>query len=244
MSSPVADFGDHRGWFVSASGTGSGKTMVSRSVVHALIRRGLRVAGVKPFETGCTPYPLDALALASASGDEGVAHRPAWYRAEPALAPYAVELTTGFAAPQLDAITAEVRRLEGAYDRVVVEGAGGVLVPIDRKRSMADVMAMIGYPVLLVAEDRLGVLSYVLTAYECLMRRGQRVTAIVLNQASEPDPTDKSAATNRTILAERVSCPVISFPHLREQQPATLAAAADACGLIAALGPLGSSANR
>ena len=244
MSSRAADSVRGHGWFVSASGTGSGKTMLSRSIVHALVRRGLRVAGVKPFETACTPYPRDALELASASGDDGLAHHPAWYRAEPALAPYAVELTTGFAAPKLDAIAAEVRRLERAYDRVLVEGAGGVLVPIDRERSMADVMALIGYPVLLVAEDRLGVLSYVLTAYECLLRRGQRVTAIALNQGSEPDPTDTSGATNRTILAQRVQCPVISFPYIREQEPAALADAAEASGLIGALEQLGSSANR
>jgi dethiobiotin synthetase len=224
-----------RGLFVSASGTASGKTMVSRSLVHALVRRGLRVAGVKPFETGCTPYPLDAQDLASASGDVGLANSPAWYRAEPALAPYAVELTTGFAAPNLEAIVAEVRRLEAASDRVVVEGAGGVLVPIDRERSMVDVMALLGYPVLLVAEDRLGVLSYVLTAYECLRRREQLVLAIVLNQLSEADPTDTSVATNRAILAERVQCPVIAFPHVREQSPASLADAAEACGLVEAL---------
>jgi dethiobiotin synthetase len=220
--------------------------MVSRSVIHAFLRRGVHVAGVKPFETGCTPYPLDALMLASASGDEDLAHRSAWYRAEPALAPYAVELTTGFAAPNLEAITDEVRRLEGAYDRVVVEGAGGVLVPVDRERSMADVMALLGYPVLLVAEDRLGVLSYVLTAYECLLRRSQRVTAIALNQAREPDPTDTSVASNRTILAERVHCPVISFPFVREQQASALADAAESSGLIDALlaEHLSSSANR
>jgi dethiobiotin synthetase len=246
VSSSVDDGSRSRGLFVSASGTASGKTMVSRSVVHAFVRRGLRVAGVKPFETGCTPYPLDALALASASGDEGLAYRPAWYRAEPALAPYAVELTTGFAAPNLDAIAAEVRRLEAAYDRLVVEGAGGVLVPIDRDRSMADVMALLGYPVLLVAEDRLGVLSYVLTAYECLQRRGQRVTAIALNQVSEPDPSDASVVSNRTILADRVHCPVISFPFVHEHQPGTLADAAETSGLIGALTAehLSSSANR
>lgn len=240
MSSSVVD--SARGLFVSASGTASGKTMVSRSLVHALVRRGLRVAGVKPFETGCTPYPLDAQALASASGDDGLANRPAWYRAEPALAPYAVELTTGFPAPNLDAIAAEVRRLDGAYDRVVVEGAGGVLVPIDRQRSMIDVIALLGYPVLLVAEDRLGVLSYALTAYECLLQRGQHVQAIVLNQLSDPDPTDTSVATNRAILAERVHCPVIAFPHVREQTPASLADAAEACGLLAE--HFSSSANR
>jgi dethiobiotin synthetase len=222
-----------RGLFVSASGTDSGKTIVSCSVIHALTDRGLSVAGVKPFETGCTPSPRDALALASASGDDALAVRGAWYRAEPALAPYAVELATALPAPDLLAITAEVRGLERTHDRVIVEGAGGVLVPVDRERSMADVMALLGYPVLLVAEDRLGVLSYVLTAYECLIVRGLAVAAVVLNQPSAP--VDASIETNRIILGQRVKCPVISFPHLPEPRPSTLAAAAEQSGLVRAL---------
>jgi dethiobiotin synthetase len=245
VSSPKAEPQRASGLFVSASGTGSGKTMVTCSIVHALATRARRVAGVKPFETGCTPYPLDALALASASGDASLADRPAWYRAEPALAPYAVELATGFAPPDLPAIAAEVRRLELAYHHVIVEGAGGVLVPVDRERTMIDVMELLGYPLVLVAEDRLGVLSYVLTAYACVIARGLRVAAIVLNQVDERTPADTSVGTNRRILEGRVACPVISFPFVRTQQPAALAEAADASGLMRALTEhLDSSANR
>jgi dethiobiotin synthetase len=222
---------DGVGVFVTATGTDVGKTLVSRCLVLALARRGLRVAGIKPIETGCAPCPRDAELLARASGAPDLAHGAAWYRAAPPLAPYAVELSTGAAPPDVPAILERASSLAARFDALLVEGAGGLLVPISRATSMADLAREFQLPLLLIADDRLGVLSHVLTAYEAAQQRALEVLAVVLNRCSvSPDP---SAGTNLEILRQRLPQPIVEFPHLTSDDDASLAMAAEHSGLAA-----------
>jgi dethiobiotin synthetase len=222
------------GLLITSTGTSAGKTFVSRGLARALVQRGLRVAAIKPIETGCAPLPLDALALARAARAPGLADAEVFYRAPEPLAPYAVELTTGQSPPDLHAIADYARALEAHHDRVLVEAAGGLLVPIDRNRSMADLAVALGYPLLLVTADRLGVLSHALTACEAARARGLRLAAIVLTQL-DPLPLEPSSETNARILHERVGVPVLKFPFSDDDDSA-LASAAISCKLLDALG--------
>jgi len=222
-----------RGWFVTSTGTGAGKTLVSRALLHGLRARNLKVAGLKPIETGCAPSPLDALALAEASGRMTLAHSPRWYRAELPAAPYAVELETGFPPPRIEALVDEISIIAASHTAVLVEGAGGLLVPLDRQRTMADLAQALGMPLLMVAEDRLGVLSHVLAAAEAAERRGLSIAALVLNQVQALEPNDASLRTNRSILEERLGVPVLTLPHLEREDAPSLAAAAEQSGLLA-----------
>lgn len=228
---PVANPSALSGVFVTATGTGVGKTTVSRALVRALRRRGLRVAGLKPIETGCVPCPADAVVLAEASDNADLAMAPAWYRAELPLAPYAVELSTGQAPPNLAAIADQTHRIARDVDLVVVEGAGGLLVPLDRSNSIADLALALRLPLLLVADDQLGVLSHVLSAVEVAERRGLPIRAIVLNRA-HAQVDELSRSTNARILRERVSVPVVEFtyaPALDDLE--ALVSSAEASGL-------------
>lgn len=221
--------------FISGSGTGVGKTVVARALVRALVNQGQRVAGLKPIETGCTPYPLDAMALAAAAREPTLADHPAWYRAELPASPYAVQLATGLVV-DARAIVAAIRELEPAYASVVVEGAGGLLVPLDRTQSMADLALALGYPVLLVADNRLGVLSHVLAAYEAARSRELPVAAVVLTEPQVVEPSDPSVLTNHRILAERLGCPIFDFPNMPAvDDDDMLAKSALASGVLEAL---------
>jgi dethiobiotin synthetase len=222
------------GALVASTGTSAGKTFVSRGLARALVTRGKRVAAIKPIETGCNPSALDALALAAAAREPSLANAAAFYRAPEPLAPYAVELTTAQPPPNLRAIADHARALERDYDRVLVEAAGGLLVPIDRALSMADLALALGYPLLLVTADRLGVLSHALTACESARARGLELAAIVLTQL-EPIPLEPSFETNARILHERVGVPVLKFPFTEDDDSA-LASAAISCKLLEALG--------
>jgi dethiobiotin synthetase len=230
-----------RGFFVTSTGTSVGKTFVSCALLRGLRARGLRVAGLKPIETGCAPAPQDALALAEASGRMTLAHSPRWYRAELPAAPYAVELETGFPPPRIQSLISEIEVIASSHDAVLVEGAGGLLVPLDRDHNMADFARALGLPLLVVAEDRLGVLSHVFTAVESAQQRGLAIAALVLNQPALVDPNDASVRTNRLILAERLGLPVLTHAHLAVNQPEALIAASEQSGLLAlaqnALGP-------
>jgi dethiobiotin synthetase len=232
------------GIFVTATGTDSGKTFVTRGLARLLRYQSKSVAAVKPIETGTiavahdAPSPTarearDATALARACDRLDLAAAPGLYRAAPPLAPYAATLATGAPGPDLLALTQTIRELASGCDVLLVEGAGGLLVPLDREHSLADLAQALDLPLLLVAPDALGVLSHVLTAYESAERRGLRVSAVILSQHSPSG--DESRAHNQRILAERLPCPVLCFPCCADDDEA-LARAAETLDLPRVLG--------
>ena len=206
-------------FFVSGTGTGVGKTHVVRAVASALRARSEPVIALKPIETGCEPDPLDALALAAACGRPDVAHDPGFYRARPPLAPFAVELAGGPALDYPRVLGATRSHLLDAPN-VLIEGAGGILAPLDASRTMAELALDLGLPVLLVSIDALGTLSTTLSAVESARARGLTVAAIVLAQ---PQEGDRSMETNIDILRRRLKVPVHRFPWA--QDPGDLVAA-------------------
>lgn len=197
--------------FVSATGTGVGKTWMTTALARHLAGAGRRVAALKPIETGCEPEPLDAIALATACDRPELAHAAGFYRARLPLAPWAA---TAMGEPPPPAVADLVRAIHAASagaDDVIVEGAGGVLVPFDAENDLVDLALALGYPLLLVAPDVLGTLSHTRAAVEAAERRGARVAAIALTQ---PGPTpDLSASTNAELLARRLGRPIHRFPH-------------------------------
>jgi dethiobiotin synthetase len=215
--------------FVTGTGTGVGKTWLTRGLSGALVARGLGVVALKPVETGCDPTAADARDLAAACHHPELADAPGLYRARLPLAPLAATLE-GEAAPDLEHIVAACRALLG--DGVgLVEGAGGLLVPLDAEHTMADLAVALAIPVVLVATDGLGALSHALCALEAARARGLEVRAIVLTEAAATD--DPSRRTNRAILSGRSACPVLAFGRCAE---AELARTADP--LLAPLGLL------
>lgn len=221
-------------FFVSGVGTGVGKTFVSRALLRALQRGGRRAWGLKPLETGVDPDPLDALALARCSARPELAHAPGLYRVRPPLAPYAATLAGAPPPPSITELAQRIRtQLHGA-DIAIVEGAGGLLVPLDSEHTFAELAQELGYPLLLVAPDRLGVLSDTLACAEAAAARQLTVAAVILSQHA-PSDDDPSVLTNARILAERIAAPVVRFPPCDDDDDA-LARAASHCGLLAALG--------
>jgi dethiobiotin synthetase len=221
------------GAFVTATGTGAGKTYLTRGIARSLLRAGMRPIAVKPFETGVDSDPLDAVALAKACGQPRLAAEPRFYRTHAPLAPYAASLQHAVAAPDLVRIAERIRQLASDADSVWIEGAGGLLVPLDAQHTVADFAALLEWPIVLVAPDRLGVLSHVLTAIESAERRGLAVGAVVLARLAA-DRDDASTETNAFILEERLRRPILRFEHCRDDDDA-LADAAEACGVLAAL---------
>lgn len=200
------------GLFVTATGTGCGKTWLSRGITRALVRRGVRVAALKPLETGVGPHgPLDALALARAASSPALAHDDAFLRLAPATSPLAAARALAQPPVSVTAIVDAIRRRASSHDVVVVEGAGGLLVPIDRDTTMAELAVSLGLPVVLVARDALGTLSHVLTALESAERRALELRAVVLTRGPWSDD-DASVDTNAQILRERIAVPVLAYP--------------------------------
>ncbi|MEM7434626.1 MAG: dethiobiotin synthase [Myxococcota bacterium] len=202
-----------QGVFVTATGTEVGKTRVACALASALVSRGHRVAAIKPIETGCDPEPLDANALATACGIPMLASASGLYRAREPLAPYAVEKRGGPTVGPVSALATRIRDLAAESDFALVEGAGGVLVPIDETQMAVDLIAALAFPAILVAANELGVQSFTLTAAEALERRGVQLRAVVLNDP-RPMPSDLSRDSNLDVLADYLpDVTIVETPH-------------------------------
>ncbi len=223
-----------KGMFVSGTGTGVGKTIVTRSITAALRSGGRRVAALKPIETGVVPgAPRDAEALARASRRPELADLHGFYRTELPLAPYAAALENGTKPPSIRELVDAVHRAARGSELALVEGAGGLFVPIDDRDTVAELVAALGLPLLLVAPNALGVLSAVLATAECARTRGIELRGVTLVDP-EPAHADPSVRTNAKILDERLGVPVFEFPRI-DDDDSTLALAASASGLLAAV---------
>jgi dethiobiotin synthetase len=210
-----------KGAFITATGTGVGKTWLAAALASACVQRGKHVAAIKPMETGVDPDPLDALALARACGDESLANAAGLYRAKEPLAPYAIEKRGGPSIGSLRALAKRVRELASDTDYAIVEGVGGVLVPLDREHTVADFAALLDLQTVLVARNALGVLSYTLTAVEALRKRKISVRAIVLNHLDRSYKDDLSRSSNADVLADHIPrIPILRAP--RVQNPGDL----------------------
>jgi dethiobiotin synthetase len=237
------------GLFITATGTGSGKTFVTRGLAAALTARGQKVAAIKPIETGLpeaasiTDSALpeaasitDAALLARACAQPQLADAPGLYRAAVPAAPYAVSLATGAATPSLVQLATAIATAALGSELVLVEGAGGLLVPLDREHTIADLIAALGLPIVLVAPNALGVLSHALTAAESAERRNLQVAALILTDLSPAaDLSDPSRPHNAAILRERLPFPVLSFPYCADPSDAALARAASSANLLSLL---------
>ncbi len=184
-----------KGIFITGTDTGVGKTWVTTRLVARLRAAGIDAVGMKPVECGGHE---DSLAIFEASG--GAAAGLTLDMVNPVSLPEPLAPAAATIPPHID--LAEIRAaydaLASRHEIVIVEGAGGWLVPLDRERTMADLAIMLDLPVVLVAANRLGVLNHSLLTVRAIRASGQVCRAVFLN---EPDPLpDLSTKTNHTIL--------------------------------------------
>jgi dethiobiotin synthetase len=174
------------GWFVSGTDTGVGKTVVACALARALRERGVRVGVMKPVETGVPAEgPGDAMALRAASGSPAALTRICPQRFALPAAPSAAAAAEGRSV-DLAAIREAYRGLAREHERMVVEGAGGLLVPLLPDFTMADLARELGLPVLLVARARLGTINHTTLSLEALERRGVPSAGVVISYADGP----------------------------------------------------------
>jgi dethiobiotin synthetase len=218
-------------YFVTGTDTGVGKTTVSCALLAAARARGLRVDAVKPAETGCLPdasgrlHPADGAALARAAGDPSRPRALLVYRRP--LAPSVAAELDGTRV-DLEVIEAGVRAARtAATDLLLVEGAGGLLVPLSDELDMADLARRLELPLLVVARDALGTINHTLLTLEAAAHRGLQVAGVVLS-AAQPGTAREDAERNAREIARRGGAPVLGIlPHQSDLAPAALAAAAE-----------------
>jgi len=198
-----------RGIFVTGTDTGVGKTVASVALLRGLARSGLRAVGMKPVSAGRSdgggPHE-DVTRLAAAGNVEAaLADRNPFAIAEP-VAPHLGAGREGTVL-DLDVIVAAYARLGTSADVVIVEGAGGALVPLDERHDMLDIARRLRLPVLLVVGMRLGCLSHARMSALAIRGRGLAFAGWV---ASRVDPEMALADENVAWLARELPAPKIA----------------------------------
>nr|WP_152436425.1 dethiobiotin synthase [Halosimplex carlsbadense] len=197
---------------VVGTDTGVGKTVVTAGLVGWLRRAGVDARAVKPAQTGYPPDD-DAGFVAEACGTDAAA--TCLERLKPALAP---------------AVAAEREGVDLSYESIrdgcareladaavgVVEGVGGLRVPLADDREVVDLVADLGAPALVVAGSGLGTLNHTALTVEALERRGCAVAGVVLNEYEGASVAER---TNPDVLADMTDRPVWTLPPLAIDEP-------------------------
>ena len=184
--------------FVTGTDTGVGKTFVACALATALRQRGRRVAVMKPVETGVEDEPADALALRAAAADPAPLDDICPYRLRAPLAPAVAARLEGVTIDVARLVALVARRRQEA-DLLLVEGAGGLLVPLDARTTYAELAVRAGLPLLIVGANRLGTVNHCALTARVAAAAGLVVRGFVLSQPTAE--TDVSAATNAETIA-------------------------------------------
>jgi len=210
-AAPNASSATARGVFVTGTDTAVGKTRVACALLRAYADSGQRVLGMKPVAAGAERWPAgfrneDVEMLRAASSVSVPRELTNPYCFEPAIAPHLAASEAG--------VEIELTRIVDAYahmcrlaDRIVVEGAGGFLVPIGSGLSMADLARALGLPIVLVVGMRLGCLNHAMLTCESIERHGLRLAGWVANCV---DPKMQRLDDNVFALCERITAPLLA----------------------------------
>ena len=181
------------GVFITGTDTGIGKTVVAAGLLRYIRSQGIDAVPMKPVETGVAGANTDLQFCLDACGLKPTARDMADmtpFQYEPACSPHlAGRLADN--CPDIDTIIACVHRLGQKHELVVMEGAGGVLVPLNESQTMLDLMAACRFPVILVARSGLGTINHTLLSLEAICARGLDVLGVVFNDTEPAQQSDE-----------------------------------------------------
>lgn len=197
---------------VTGTDTGVGKTWIACGLARALTAEGWIVAVRKPAESGCDlvdgePFPEDAAALRAASGAAEPVEDICAVRLEEALAPGIAAERAGVTI-DVDGIVEDYRARAENLDCLVVEGAGGLLVPLSNGVSYAEFAGRIGARLLVVVASKLGAINHTLLTLEAAKARGLEVIGVVVNHVTAEE--DLATQTLVESLRDLIDVPILA----------------------------------
>lgn len=213
-----------QGIFITGTDTGVGKTLVAAAFLRAFANRGLRAIGMKPVAAGCIEHHgrlinEDVIALVAASNVAAAEDDINPYGFQPPIAPHLAAALAGRPI-SLEKIRMAYAALCRKADRVVVEGAGGLLVPLGEAQDFADLARVLELPVVLVVGMRLGCLNHALLSAEAILSRGLQFAGWVANTL-DPDMAEFTA--NLQTLRARLQAPLLGILPFGPPDPAAAA---------------------
>lgn len=210
------------GVFVTGTDTEVGKTVISVGLIELFKQQGLSVAGMKPIASGCenTDEGLrndDALALQQHANVDLAYELMNPYAFEPAIAPHIAAQQTATNI-DINVLKNSYEQIQAQADTVIVEGAGGWLVPLNQTQTMADLAIALNLPVVLVVGIRLGCINHALLSVKAIQQSGLPLLGWVANHVDQRSESDDIINT----LKQNINEPCLGeIPHLTAGQQAT-----------------------
>ncbi len=200
-------------WFITGTDTNAGKTSVARALLLAGRKRGLRSIGYKPIESGAQAgqgFGPDAMAMAEAADAAPESSFVFEAPIAPLLAAEAADKRVS-----LSEIRTKAAELQTQADLLIIEGAGGLLVPLTREETIADLAMALKQPLLIVAADCLGAINHSLLTLEAARTRGLKVDALIL---SERVKDAGQGLDNEAQIRSWDQVPVLRLPHANSEE--------------------------
>ena len=197
-------------YFVTGTDTGVGKTRVSAALISAFKAHDHRVLGMKPIAAGTVLVDEkyqneDVIMLSDAANVSAPADLINPYLFDPPIAPHIAAAQAGVSI-SLETIQAAFIQLQSLAEVVIVEGAGGFLVPLDDQQDMGDLAKCLQLPMILVVGMRLGCLNHALLTVEAIQSRGLTLAGWVANHI---DPDMLCVEENLASLRQRIPAPCL-----------------------------------
>ena len=212
-----------KSYFITATDTDAGKTFISSGLLKYWSNEGYETLGFKPVASGCQPTPEglrndDALALMAAASVSLGYDIINPYSFEPAIAPHLAAAQAGMTI-DLETIVSDIFQYQKKAERVLVEGVGGWLVPLNERQSVADLACMLDFPIILVVNIRLGCINHALLTVQAIEQRGLTIAGWVANSAGNvnSEEEDNSAYFEENIqsIQSRFTAPLLGVvPYL------------------------------
>lgn len=207
------------GIFITGTDTGAGKTVVAAGLAMALRDRGMRVGVMKPVATGCSGegkhlISEDAVYLFEAAENEFPALTNP-FRFRNSLAPSVASVIEKKEIP-IEKILKAYQELQRHYDFLIVEGIGGLLVPITKEYFVANLIHEFGLPILIVARGGLGTINHTLLTVDAAIIRGFEVRGIIFNRIPRVN-VSIAEITNPKVVHDLTGIPILgTLPDLED----------------------------
>ena len=221
-----------RGFFITGTDTGVGKTVIAGALLLIIRSLGISVCGMKPIETGCMKsenvvqkaesrvkdtllIPADGMFLKEIADMDDSIDIITPIRFENHLAP--------FPASEIEGTPVDIEKIKKAfedllrkYDMAVIEGIGGLLVPLNRNYFVLDLIKQFGLPVVIVSRPGLGTINHTLLTVNYAIKEGLHVAGIIMNYSQSPEKT-LAEETNPKVIRQISPVPLIGiFPYLED----------------------------
>lgn len=210
------------GIFITGTDTGVGKTMVAAGIAAALRARSINVGVMKPIHTGCKTrngkvIPEDSLLLAKAARVDDPIELITPFTFKEPVAPFVAAIENNVRI-DINRITKSFKALCERHEYMIVEGIGGLLVPITRNFYVADLIKRLDIPAIIVTRSGLGTINHTMLTINCLKERKIPLRGIVINYSDKKKNTLAEKGCRETI--ERLSgIPVLDIiPYMSKDK--------------------------